>query len=136
MAMLEGPGAALALLALGASAACTWAAALLLRWLAAFRTLGGLPSPAGGAGSLLGPRHHTTLLDWSEALGPLFRIRMLWVRVVVVASPRLAHTLLRELPAGDKSRVTYDVLNKVRAGRGPGKGGGGRWAVFFVFLFF
>lgn len=50
---------------------------------------------AGHLRALSSPRRHRTLLRWSGEVGPVFLLRMLWGRMVVVADSALAAPLFK-----------------------------------------
>jgi hypothetical protein len=58
---------------------------------------------AGHLQALSNPRRHHTLLKWSNELGPIFVLRLLWMRIVVVTEPVIINKLLQRSMESHKS---------------------------------
>jgi hypothetical protein len=103
-------------------------AALALHWLREFVTQGAalasLPTPPvqgglisrllGHSSQLLDPRSHHTILKWSLQLGPIFLLRVAWIRAVLITDPVLIHAILKKTRDQDKCPMTYSTVNQVR----------------------
>ena len=79
-------------------------------------------APAASAGHLQAlsqPRRHRTLVAWSRELGPVFLLRMLWRRIVVITDPALAAALFkRSLPVTKMPEVqSFDAVRPAGCGR-------------------
>lgn len=60
------------------------------------------------------PQHHLRLFDWATQLGPVYSLRLLTSRLVVLSDPRAAAAALRLGGGAEKPDVVYHVGNMVR----------------------
>ncbi|GAB4815789.1 hypothetical protein N2152v2_002835 [Parachlorella kessleri] len=74
-----------------------------------------IPSPDTGRGHLaaLGSlQRHKTMLRWAKECGPVFLLRLLWVRVVVVSDPVLVSQVLSRKADANKPAV-WNIINEL-----------------------
>lgn len=72
--------------------------------------------PPGHLRALANPRRHHTILRWANELGPIFVLRVLWMRIVVLTNPAavsalFSRSVLSERPPAisQMDRVSSDV---------------------------